>query len=482
MTRRVSSAGSVTSFASSSGDVKVGSFDVSPRGDGYLYVAARAVTADKPNLNYDMFPADELRKSYRTFVGGCVYLNHDNTDPAKARGAIVDARLHDENPDDVWVEILMELDEERCPKLCALIRSGEIDTFSMGCTTEYSTCSVCGREASDESEFCEHMLHKGRRYDGVLAYEVCHGIEFFEESAVYSPADPTARTVAVLDGDGGGKVGEGGWYDEDGTLVLSSGDLTAVADDDGYWCVLDGDMSAVDEGVCDTKEDARDMAERSIGRTGRRAWKDRNLFLTPEMQQVRVRPDNRPVATGPNEPLMWYDLTGADAICADYGRGFIIVRCYESYSGEQRMLVQYNELESPSSLVATGNNVNIREFRASGREPTGADFLRGVRYAEEWSKSDRGIGLSFASRGRRTLMGMVTRTAQEDVWVKTDNGDGSATYTDGSGDVATVKPHESGQGYGYEIKDQSGEVKGYGWAQTADEAAQKAMSKDQQAS
>ena len=178
---------------------KLSNFDYEPRNDGhkYLYVAARACTADVPNLNMDMLPHKELKTAYKTFIGSYVYLNHDNTDPAKARGVIIDAKYHTENPDDKWVEILMEMDEEKCPKLCALIRSGEIDTVSMGCSIDNSECSICGNVAEYPFEFCEHIQQKGREFNGKLAYEICNGIEFFEESWVYEPADSTAYVQAI---------------------------------------------------------------------------------------------------------------------------------------------------------------------------------------------------------------------------------------------------------------------------------------------
>lgn len=181
---------------------RLGSFEYEPRSDGhkYLYVAVRACTADVPNLNMDMLPHDELKTAYRTFVGSYVYLNHDNTDPAKARGAIIDAKYHDEDLEDRWIEILMEMDEERCPKLCSLIRSGEIDTVSMGCSIESSTCSICGNVMEYPFEMCEHIAMKGSKFNGKLAYEICNGIEFFEESWVYDPADPTAQVQALEKG------------------------------------------------------------------------------------------------------------------------------------------------------------------------------------------------------------------------------------------------------------------------------------------
>jgi len=177
---------------------KLSGFDYEPRTDGkYLYAAVRACTADVPNLNYDMLPDRELKTAYKTFIGAYNYLNHDNQDPAKARGAVIDARYHDEDPSDRWIECLIEMDEDRCPKLCSLIRSGEIDTVSMGCNVESTTCSVCGHTAEYPFQYCSHVQQKGRKFGGKLAYEICNGIDFFELSWVYDPADPTAHTEKV---------------------------------------------------------------------------------------------------------------------------------------------------------------------------------------------------------------------------------------------------------------------------------------------
>lgn len=208
-----------------SGSRKLGSFEYAPRDDGhkYMYVAVRACTADVPNLNNDMLPHEELKDAYRTFVGSCIFMNHDNADPAKSRGAIIDAAYHDEDPDDRWVEILMEMDEERCPKLCSLIRSGEIDTVSMGCSVESTTCSVCGNVAEYEFEYCEHIQQKGREFGGVLAYEICNGIEFFEESWVYNPADVTA-TVQAIEKEAGRKSAE------EPVEVFATGYVSAMGD------------------------------------------------------------------------------------------------------------------------------------------------------------------------------------------------------------------------------------------------------------
>ena len=184
------------------GKQSLNSFDFEAN-DGFLYVAVRAVSASV-NSNYDGFTPEVLRESYETFVGKPVFVNHESDDIERARGVIIDSVLHDDDPDDVWVEVLMEMDEQTFPVLCGYIRSGELDTVSMGCYLTHTICSVCGHIAYTEDDYCEHIENKGTYYENedgelVLAYEDCQGVSFYEESWVYVPADDTAMTKAILD-------------------------------------------------------------------------------------------------------------------------------------------------------------------------------------------------------------------------------------------------------------------------------------------
>ena len=187
-------------------------FDYEPR-KGFLYVRSRAISS-RCNENYDEFPADEIRKGWRSFVGKPVFVNHHNDDPRRARGVIIDAALHDDvNPDgspDVWVEVLMEVDAVNYPKLAKAILRGDIERTSMGVNVEESTCSVCGNSARTPLEFCRHIPRmKGQKIairgtDGseteVLCREICAGLDFFENSLlVEDPADPTAFFLGVDD-------------------------------------------------------------------------------------------------------------------------------------------------------------------------------------------------------------------------------------------------------------------------------------------
>jgi len=103
---------------------------------GMLYVRSRAISS-RTNDNFDEFPAEEIKKAYRTFIGKPVFVNHHNDDHRRARGVIIDAALHeDANADgspDTWVEVLMEVDAIHFPMLAKAIVKGEIARTSMGC-------------------------------------------------------------------------------------------------------------------------------------------------------------------------------------------------------------------------------------------------------------------------------------------------------------------------------------------------------------
>lgn len=187
-------------------------FDYTPRA-GYLYVRSRAISS-RCNDNYDEFPAEEIAKAYKTFVGKPVFVNHHNDDHRQMRGVIIDAALHRDTlpggAPDTWCEVLMEVDAIRFPKLASEIIDGNIDRTSMGCDVAYSLCSVCANKATSPAEYCQHIPRmKGQRVykivdrktgrrEGVLVREICYGLRFFENSLlVEEPADPTAYFLGV---------------------------------------------------------------------------------------------------------------------------------------------------------------------------------------------------------------------------------------------------------------------------------------------
>lgn len=178
---------------------------------GYLYVRSRAISS-RCNDNFDEFPAEELEKAYASFVGKPVFVNHVNHDHRRARGVIIDAALHkDANRDgskDYWVEVLMEVDAVRFPRLAKEILAGNIARTSMGCDVAFSVCSACKNRATTPAEYCDHipaskgmMLYRrtasGQKV-GEIIRETCYGLKFFENSLlVEPPADPTAFFLGV---------------------------------------------------------------------------------------------------------------------------------------------------------------------------------------------------------------------------------------------------------------------------------------------
>lgn len=196
---------------------------VAPKEDDFLYVRVRAVSAgnviehdngyaelipmdelmenlDKygtkirgANDNGDFFSYEELKKSYKTFIGKSAFVDHKNENVEEARGIILDAVWNDRGK---FVELLIAVDKKAFPELCRGIEMGYITDVSMGCRCEKSICSICGNEAITEDDFCEHILtHKGRMLDNKPVFEDNRGIEFFEISFVSQGADKQAKIL-----------------------------------------------------------------------------------------------------------------------------------------------------------------------------------------------------------------------------------------------------------------------------------------------
>lgn len=174
---------------------------------GFIYSQVRAISA-RINQNFDGWPSEELKKSYRSFLGKPCFVNHQNFDPKKARGKVVAAR-YVEAGDDKCVETVMEIDAHRFPLLAHEIKTGGLDSVSMGVEAGFTICSYCNNRAVDTPDFCEHVrFHKGQTLgrvnqktgavEPVLVYEKCYKLGFFELSYVFDPADETAVVSRVI--------------------------------------------------------------------------------------------------------------------------------------------------------------------------------------------------------------------------------------------------------------------------------------------
>lgn len=187
--------------------------------DGFLYVRVRAISS-RVNKNWDGWPSEELAQGYQSFVGKPIFIDHNNHDPGRTRGVIVDAALHvddmnktsnldayyatapENHTPPTWVELLLEVDAKSFPKLAKAIINKDIDGVSMGANVEYTKCSHCQNRAEEPSQFCSHILNKGALFDYMEkssgrklakhSYEDCYKVSFFEISFVFDPADETA--------------------------------------------------------------------------------------------------------------------------------------------------------------------------------------------------------------------------------------------------------------------------------------------------
>ncbi|MNB85418.1 hypothetical protein D3C81_711800 [compost metagenome] len=196
---------------------------IAPKEDDFLYVRVRAVSAgnviEQPdgsaevidegdffknlkmyghrsrgaNDNGDFFAYDELKRTYKSFIGKSAFVDHKNDNVENARGIILDAIWNERGK---FVELLIAVDKKAFPELARGIEMGYITDVSMGCRCGKSVCSVCGNEAITEDEFCDHIrLYKGGSYKGLPVFEDNKDIEFFEISFVSQGADKQAKIL-----------------------------------------------------------------------------------------------------------------------------------------------------------------------------------------------------------------------------------------------------------------------------------------------
>lgn len=172
---------------------------------GTVLVRTRAISA-RVNKNYDGFPSEQLKEAHQSFVGRPVFVNHNNLNHRETRG-IIKGSVYKEEGRDKHVDLLIEVDARAFPRLAAEIEAGRLDGVSMGTDVKHTICSFCDNVARDPYEFCSHILyHKGAvlervgssfQRESVLVYEVCEGLNFFEISFVFDPADETALVQEV---------------------------------------------------------------------------------------------------------------------------------------------------------------------------------------------------------------------------------------------------------------------------------------------
>jgi len=205
--------------------------------DKFLYLRNRSISAGEThgaNQNGDFFPRQELKKSYSTFIGCPVTIDHNES---LVVGMILDSvwvpkqifkqsdkRLIAFQPEMIesgdqivgdWVENILAIDKTKADitysalrgnsdSLTERILDGDVHDSSMGTFVQYSICSVpgCRHKAAYPEEYCQHVAsyktkviaveNDGKILTGDAAngksrhqvYEENYGLTFFEDSII----------------------------------------------------------------------------------------------------------------------------------------------------------------------------------------------------------------------------------------------------------------------------------------------------------
>lgn len=178
---------------------------VAEKNDNFTYFQTIALHSDVPNLNGDIFPLDELKKSYKSFIGRGLYLDHNAQSVANAVGKVFDAKLIEipgatDEEGKYGVVCLCGVDKTTHPDIAKKVASGVIDSVSMGASVGSCTCGICGVKCSTPEEFCIHLQHQGQvdPDTGKKCTSINHDVSFTELSLVGVPADPYAKMQQVF--------------------------------------------------------------------------------------------------------------------------------------------------------------------------------------------------------------------------------------------------------------------------------------------
>jgi len=142
------------------------------------------------NDNGDAWERSQLLRDFGSFRNAAVYVEH-NQHPEHAKGKVFDVVARDMG-DTVLIDVLFGVDK-RHEDLVSNITAGILNAVSMGCSTAFTKCSVCGNVAHTENDYCEHVANSKRQ--SVQAHgrlrkvaELCCDNNFFDCSIVASPA------------------------------------------------------------------------------------------------------------------------------------------------------------------------------------------------------------------------------------------------------------------------------------------------------
>lgn len=164
-------------------------------------------TAMWVNNNFDSWERKLLLATFRTFIGAYSFVEHIQI-PELSKGRVIDAVARDTGKS-VYIDILVANDLKHDPLIQA-IKSGQLNTLSMGCSVLHTTCTKCGNVAQDETDMCTHIRYeKGNSFTDVMGRtrkiaELCghytdpESVKFIEASWVANPAFKGAVVRNIL--------------------------------------------------------------------------------------------------------------------------------------------------------------------------------------------------------------------------------------------------------------------------------------------
>lgn len=169
----------------------------------YIYFTNWVVHAGKPNKNRDMWLEDDIREAINagqlnSSKPSIIDINHQ---VYPAMGVTIDAYVtQDEVADAPGIVATSALFAWGPYKNFAtyaveLAKKGEL-MFSVMCDPEYAECSVCAGMFKQESQYCEHLMHK-EQYNAV---RIVRHPKFYANSIIIppnTPADVFARPLVL---------------------------------------------------------------------------------------------------------------------------------------------------------------------------------------------------------------------------------------------------------------------------------------------
>lgn len=191
-------------------------FILSPIVEGYVFASSRALDygditgsidsralwEHAVNKNADYFDTTVIHEEhperkmprYMTFKNAGMYKDHQSKNVENSIGFIFDAYDVKEAYEDMHITLLFGIDKTKAPRIAR-----DLETYptkvptSMGCSITGASCTVCGEPR------CDHLKYmRGGRINGKKVAEFLHGVEFFEDSVVSTPACHTAYVLDAL--------------------------------------------------------------------------------------------------------------------------------------------------------------------------------------------------------------------------------------------------------------------------------------------